>query len=176
MGSEARAWPHMAGAEQELHRWSHPLLGLVQVCILFDGVHARSPGRLCGTCSTVSPPLTLPAILHGQALEPGPWDLDKRMMAQDDLSNMAQELTLTLDGDFHIQAYGSYRSGLLFPNSDLALALTGTSTREEDGLEVPLHELSKEEQNTLLKALAIKLEQQQLALGMVRCPLASFEC
>ena len=59
---------------------------------------------------------------------------------------------------------------------DLNLAPTGTCIRQEDGMDVLLHDLSRGEQNKLLRALANEIEQQQLALGRVRCPLANFQC
>ena len=73
---------------------------------------------------------------------------------------MAQSLGLVQAGTCDAHAYGSYRSGLLFPDSDLDLALTGTCTRQQDGVEMPLHELTREKQVAMLKALANKLQQQ----------------
>ena len=163
----------MAAAGQELHCWSHPLKGLLQVCMVSGAAHGPPLAVVC-SLQYCQPSPNTSALLHGQALQQGPWDVDKRLKVHRDLSNAAQTLGLILGGDFHIQAYGSYRSGVLFPDSDLDLALTGTCIRQEDGMEVLLHELSREEQNRLLKALANKIKQQQLARGMVRCPLAGF--
>ena len=111
------------------------------------------------------------ALLNGQALQPGSWDLDERLRVQQGLSNVAQALSLSLGGNFDIQAYAiqeSCRSGLR-PD----LALTGTCIRQGDGMEVPLHEVSREEQNKLLTSVA-NIKQLQLSWGMVCCPLADF--
>jgi hypothetical protein len=92
----------------------------------------------------------------------------KRALAQTELRHAAESLQLIQPGRYDIQPYGSCRSGLLFPDSDLDLALTGTCIRQQDGVEVPLFELSREEQVRLLKALAKKISKQYLAQGMVR--------